>query len=87
MTRNIKVNRPLNSMRFLLRVGNRNLNSSMPAVKVMGEAISLRQSNKTQEETRTVSWTRPVSHYFYGRRSNSQSYRTSTLNIHWKDYC
>ena len=73
MTRNIKVNRPLNSMRFLLRVRNRNLRSFMPAVKIMGEAISLIQSNKTQEETRTVGWTRPMSHFFYGGRSNSQS--------------
>ena len=64
MTRNIKVNRPLNSMRFLLRVRNRNLRSFMPKVKVMGEAISLTQSNMTQEDTRTVGWTRPMRHFF-----------------------
>ena len=87
MTRNIKVNRPLNSMRFLLRVRNRNLRSFMPEVKVMGEAISLTQSNMTQEDTRTVGWTRPIRHFFLWTEIKQSILKKINLEIHWKDCC
>lgn len=44
MTGDIKVNRPLSSMRLLLWVRDRNLRSFVPEAKVRREAITLSQT-------------------------------------------